>query len=361
MVVTPTSNYYPYLRYYDYLCSDISRIIVRLHAFLTVSRFSRLLVLVAIAISVTVITFLVCLYISEKYFFDKFYYNKSVKYGYPSKNWLSEYNLRAKDLISLHENPNELFNNQKESYNIVIFGDSYVYGQGIKNSDRFANILNKKLNQVRKTRVLAFSETSRSPIDYLNWYHEIPSNSKINLFIFALVNNDAFIRTDKYGKFRDKTGSVNLCQRKYPSLTPVPDIALNNFLDQHKIRNINEVASTAYEQSWTNSINLCILKNSLYNLPVEKSIYFITDDYLNNNDKYKLYRDMLSDTNKYVISSSRGKDINKYRQYWNPDPWKSFKVSNSEEHPNSLANQMYADILYNEIISNPKYRFKNDI
>ena len=327
------------------------------------SKSIKIIITTAISIFTCFFAYRFCYFIAEKYFFDKFFYKKSSEYGYcySIKNGSCKDRYKYIELLSSNDSLEQI--NNTDDYKIVIIGDSYVLGMGIKNEERFANVLEKKLNKIKPTKIISFSDTSMSPINYLNWYEQIKTRINADLYIFALVNNDAYIRPDTHGAAIDTDNIINNCQKSFPDKSPILDTSLLFFykgLNSDNNSNLEKIAASDFENSWSNPINLCVLNTSLSKLPTSSAIYFITDDYFNNNDKYKIYKDYLIKNNKNIISSTEGKNLPKYSKYWNKDIYQKFQVSKMELHPNTLANKMYADILFQEITSNPQFNFKSN-
>lgn len=115
---------------------------------------------------------------------------------------------------------------------------------------------------------------------------------------------------------------------------------------------MEKIAANDFKNSWSNPINLCVLNNSLAKLPTENGILFLADEYFNDDYIYKKYRDYLIKNNKLIISAIKGRQMSNYSNYWTENVNENFKVSKKELHPNALANEMYADILFDEITIN---------
>src|SRR5688572_11695772 len=141
-----------------------------------IRRNKRWVVLFILTVLSSVIAVWSSLYISETFFFDKFHYNKSTKYGYLTDeiNPLAReknptaIEQRLSDLRTLFpRSPNDTqimgrsINNNKQ-YTIVIVGDSVVYGTGVKDGERFSVLLEKELNKVRPTKVYALAQPGDS-------------------------------------------------------------------------------------------------------------------------------------------------------------------------------------------------------
>jgi len=325
------------------------------------SKLIKITFITVISISTCFFTSRFCYFIAEKYFFDKFFYKKSSEFGYcySIKNGSCKDRYKYIELLNSDDLIEQI--NNTDDYKIVIFGDSYVLGMGVKDEERFANILEKKLNKIKPTKIISFSDTSMSPINYLNWYEQIKTKINADLYVFALVNNDAYIRPDTHGAAIDTDHIINNCQKSFPDKSPILDTSLLFFykgLNSDNNSNLEKIAASDFENSWSNPINLCVLDNSLSKLPTSNAIYFITDNYFNNNDKYKIYQNYLTKNDKYIVSSIEGKNLPKYSNYWTKNVYENFQVSKKELHPNVLANKMYTDILFQEITTNSKFNFK---
>lgn len=337
------------------------------------AKIKKICLLVFLSTFLSLITFHFCSFIAEKYFFDKFIYQKSITYGYrlgliekeayqkfrPITNIL--FGQRIKNMTDLELNKT-LFTDKQ--YNIAIIGDSYVWGTGIKTNQRFAQILEKKLNRIKPTKVITLGQPSDGILDYLYWYDLINTQKiKPNLFIFAMVENDAFIEpTSAHALIPKYKEIIDSCHQNNSNINIVN---LKN-IDIYKLTNegftrdqIDKIINDLHIKSLENPVNICIFQKSLNLLSNPQSIFFTTDNYINNSDGFNIMNKYFIASNKDTLSSEIGKNISKYSTYWtnSTDPANSFKISPAEGHPNALANQMYADILFNEITTNPKWDF----
>lgn len=312
--------------------------------------------IVAFALLVSFCTYRLCYFLAEKYFFDKIFYQKSIAHGYGlfynPKLTIKDFGPRAQDLVDLYQHQPSVLGaaDFKNYYHVIVVGDSFTWGQGIRNEQRFVNLLSQKLNQVRPTEVKTFALPGWNILDYVNIYNQIKQQYYPDLIIFALVDNDNLINhsdTDSY--------FVQECLKINPFKSP-------NYA--YDITNLDPVAAGQMIQkltaeSWSNSVNNCILNIGLQQLPTKNSIYFLTQDYDGTWASIKAYKTVLNDTHKYVISSNLGENFPQYKPYFSPNQVNSnFVISSREGHPNALANQMYADILFKEITSNSQWHFQ---
>src|SRR5689334_22353595 len=114
------------------------------------------LFLITLSIGVTLTTVVGCLKVSELYFFDRFYYDKVPELGYvkPISNPLvNAHNPptiehRIRDLRLVFSRPTSPVNQkvlgtvddrtQNQPYKILLIGDSVVYGNGVRESQRMS-------------------------------------------------------------------------------------------------------------------------------------------------------------------------------------------------------------------------------
>ncbi|MFA5025585.1 MAG: hypothetical protein WC503_03710 [Candidatus Shapirobacteria bacterium] len=357
-MVDDTSNNHPYyIRSHDNIFPNIAYFLVRLHAFLNsivnqkIIRTLRIFGLIIFTLIICFCTYQLCYFIAEKYFFDKIFYQKSTAHGYiiqnQKKETIIDYGDRNNDLQNINNFQN--INTIDNVYIIDIIGDSYVWGQGIKNNQRFSSLLSKKLNKIRPTKIISLGKIGWNILDYLKTYQDLTKTTNPHLTIFSLVENDVLVN-----KHDNLSSTFKECVSNTGDTSPplYDDAILSE-------NNIND--SKNYESfivnAWLNPVNICIVNRSLSLLPKNKSIYFITTDYFGNNILYKKYRELLTEQNKYIISTDINKNnLSKYSKYYK-NVQEKFLISSKEGHPNALANQMYADILYNEITTNPQWGF----
>ena len=340
--------------HYDYLFPNIPCFSLCLYAFLMnqkeekIRLFLKIFFLFLTSIFICFLTYRFCYFIAEKYFFDKFFYQKSVIHGYfPSNNstQFSDFGDRSKDLISLD---NSKLKGDPKKYKIVIIGDSHVWGQGIRNEQRFAKLLKNKLNKIRPTEVFSLGKLGYNTLDYSQIMIKSSSFFSADLYIVLPVTNDAIINNE------NQNSPILLnCQKQFPDQTPL--YFLQN--DQLSNNNLQNYISDQINLSWQNPINTCVVNESLKLFPASKTIFLIDKNYNRDNQQFEIYQQLIYQNNKYQISTEVGKFMNNYKKYFKDNTYSNFEVSPSDPHPNTLANQMYTDILFDEIITNPQWNF----
>lgn len=97
-----------------------------------------------------------------------------------------------------------------------------------------------------------------------------------------------------------------------------------------------------------------MLEQVLSRYPRDRALYFVAEAYTPN-EQLKRYTKLLGGNGLHVISFDLGAQMDAYKAYWQ-DGGTRFHVSRKEHHPSTLAHRMFADILYEEIVTNPRRR-----
>lgn len=298
-----------------------------------------------------ILSFFICFFVGEKYFFDELFQNKSNLHGYcirwPSKKNLTckkrvdEYNkLRNIDINNPNNNEIHIEKFNKEKYTIAVIGDSYVWGLGVRYSQTLPKVLQKKLSNKYSVEVISLSYPGHAIVDYYVDYLIAEKIYKPDLYIFVLVGNDAFIDSSSYSYLKKYFSNlVNYCAESFPTIEPV--IMHDNLWHREM---------EFYNSSWTNEVNMCLINKVLPSMPNNNAIYFISDDYFENNSyAYTMLSQTLEKHDKNILNGSQGKDIEKYKKYFDGSNVFKLNVSKIERHPSVIAIKMYTDILSKEI------------
>ncbi|MFA5025584.1 MAG: SGNH/GDSL hydrolase family protein [Candidatus Shapirobacteria bacterium] len=301
------------------------------------SKIHKILILTLFSILICFISYRICYFIAEKFFFDKLFYQKSVTHGYwTTKPGLSytDFGDRAEDIITLNSNsPNILGTSDDDSYKIVILGDSYLWGQGIKNEDRFAYILESKLNNIRPTKIYSLGIGGDNIFDnYLKYKKSISVFGQADMYIFALLYNDFLLNGDN----------------RYSSDEFINSLIKN--CPQNIIYDVDNPSNDKYYQAIKSSLstdsgNYCAYKNLLLLLPKSNAIYINLSSIQGMFDTNKQFKDIISD------------DLNVINLQ--PDTSINSSVSKAESHPSTAINKAYANTLFKEITTNSQWRFMN--
>ena len=218
----------------------------------------------------------------------------------------------------------------------MVVGDSIVYGKGVLQFQRFSNVLEKNLNRIRPTRGLNLGECGTNIYKHYLVAQRYRDLFNPDLIIITFYGNDLLVWDDKKDFPRELTASDKLVK---DFLTSSP-------------KTINEYRQRVLGTFDESTDNWKMLVYLLDKLPKENTLYFFV--IFENNE---IYRQKV--LNIQELSKQRGfTTVNPLNLIQKKYRGKQLEVSKLELHPNGLANKIFAETLYQEITSNPKYEFK---
>ena len=310
---------------------------------------SSLIIFIALS---TLITYKLSFSLAEKYFFDKIFYKKTAIHGYKLKQKRNNYFIkkRLRDIRMLTQAGNDQnhkilgMKTDKNLYTVAIIGDSYPYGLGVKNEERFPEVLEKKLNRIRPTKVYNFGLSGDDIVDNYAKFLLAENNLDIDLYIFGLIENDLIFNKDSDRYFNYQSIFQQL---KKECLQEEFVYDWSNY----KQVSPNYVQKNIFHPSFSDQYsNLCILEQIADKLSKQKNILYFAFHWVD----FKNFRDYANDSRRKYLSAfkERGGRI------ITPDKKFRFeKISEKENHPSKNTHKTYADILYREITANPKWKF----
>lgn len=293
--------------------------------------------------------------ISEKYFFDKFYYQKSYAHGYfdcaidCTYKYLGK---RSKDLYTFFENTSnnkvspDILGKNSDTFTVALIGDSFVWGPGVRVHETLFTQLEKRLNKIRKTRVYAFGWPGDSALDNLAKYEHIKKVLEPDVYIFILVENDLLIKptNDYHSDVYDQI--IAKCENRFGKI-------INNSESNKPGYDYNNLISRTFQ----NHANKCTLELSAERYPRTNAIYLLTNDYFSwSKPHMESYRALLKPYDLNILSTYSGKSIPQYTKYFD-DVQRWFRVSKIENHPSGLAYALWAEILARELLNMPELGF----
>lgn len=281
-------------------------------------------------------------WIAEKFFFDQFYYYKSIKHGYwvPQKDNkfldLRDFGDRASDLVDLKnyiDNPQDnVLGVTRDNlvYRIAVIGDSFVWGQGLRDKDRFVNLLKDRLNKIKPTEIVSLGGSGDSMLDNYIKYLNVTKLKHIDLVIFGMVNNDLMLKDKNFYDQTIQQQMVEACDKPIVINLPVATISP----EEDMKRNF---------RSFSNDFgNMCIFKKTLEQIPVTNTVFFDFGPF-GWQELMKIYRDVINTYGFKMLTVNAS---------WAPILY----VSKKDPHPSAYANKIFADVLYEEIIKNEYYK-----
>lgn len=269
------------------------------------------------------------LYFFNDSIFNKLIFRKSSWHGYNPSTGLCLPFVNSDGFRDV-----EFYEKKPGEYLILVIGDSVVYGQGLLTSQRFTNKLQRMLNRIRPTRVFNLGECGANL--YQNYLSASRFKNKLNpdLAVITFIGNDLLvIDGDKdYPKRLEKSDRL-VHIRWDAGITP---------------EGYTDAVLKSFDESTDNWKMLMYLLPKLPKLNTLYSFLIIKNDEMFK-EKIKTVSSLFEEHSLRTIDTFNLLE-NKYKR-------KNFKVSSIESHPNAQANQMFAERLYQEITSNPKYGF----
>lgn len=267
-------------------------------------------------------------------FFDKFIYMKDPEYGYKIS---ANGNICTAGLNSDGYREREFYPKGKGEFLIIVVGDSLVYGQGLRVENRFTNILEKKLNLLKETkvRVLNLGKCGNNIYGNFDTLNRFRQKLDPDLIVFTLYYNDLLLEFD----LRDAPPFV---QNDGEPIVFNPEHS-----DPKYIQRVLGSFST-------NTLNFKMLTTIVEMMPEEKILYY----WLSNKDPDESFYELSKVFIDHHLSIIDNYDLyfRKYRGFASRRKYE-LRISEKEPHPTALANEMFAERLYQEITQNQKWGF----
>lgn len=299
------------------------------------------------------LTLVACYWVAERYYFDKFFYQKSQLHGYwiaddSSYKQLAVYGKRADDMLALLQYIHEQKDSRRvlgatatNEFTIVLFGDSYVWGVGVLEQQRFASLIEKELNAYRPTNVVVFAVEGDNLVDHWRKYKAyLSSGNHADLFLFGIVDNDAFLKSSSwYGN----EGQEKLDECEGEVIWDVSE-------DWTKIDVFAEYPRRVEQSLMPHTKNWCVVQKLLPEFPKKSALYISLDSLLTSNPNSLRMTNVYKELNFPVLTLEMpGVDLSPVQE-------KMF-VSQKERHPSVLAHQLYAKEIVKTLLSDPRFGF----
>lgn len=303
----------------------------------------------SLAILSTFISVYIAYFVTEHFFFDKFFYRKSITHGYmnDANVDMTKLGRRAVDIIWLQnemkgQEQKEIQND--DAYNITIIGDSAVWGQGIKNDERFTVLLEQKLNKVRKTKVYSFAlpgDNFTQNYEKIKFLESIQNKNRIDLYILALGHNDAFITvSDRYLSDLSKP-LLEECSKN-------SQLIYDTYVSPTETHNTYKKMT---EEALDNLGNSCVIDKIVSLLP-KNLIVLEIDNNFPDDSLHDKYEEIFSKYGFRLLTP-----LPYFKNTWDPFNLQSKTVSKIDGHPSKYVNKIFSKILYEEITKDPKFEF----
>ena len=279
--------------------------------------------------------------VCDRYCFDKLIYRKNnylaEMYGYRKLNG----NLCKAQLNSEGFRDDEFYPKEEEEYLVLIVGDSTVYGQGLLKHRRFSELLEKKLEKIQPTRVLNLGICGTNIYQHYNRITKYKEILNPDLIIISFSENDLLVWNSLFN---------------FPQELSSDGVVLDIRTDEDESKYIEKVLAS-YDEA---SPNIEMAKYVASLLP-KKEVLIISLGYLDIDGEYNIkLEETLSIFRDHDLRVIDAKDLyrNKYKELSIEREGKAFMaISEKEKHPNSLANKMFAERLFEEITTNTDFNY----
>jgi len=306
-------------------------------------------------------------YISEKYFFDKIYYQKSNAFGYglhfpynTSADNTPQINSRITELqhlISETKSSQKVLGATAQSpekskeYKVAIIGDSVTYGLGVKPEEAYPTVFEKQMNAIRPTKVYNLAIPGDDIIDNYTKYLMAEQYIKPDLYVITLIDNDLdFNATDRYPNKQATWDQLK-------SGCPQPELKLPDLPSTSSWQDL--VVKHYFPSFSSDSSSVCILHHIADRLPKDKTIFITLDQYVKPQDITPANSEVEKDDT-FIMESYKAAfttvggfvlDLNAFPDFvYTP-------VSQSEGHPSATTQQEYAKYLFREVSNSTKWGF----
>jgi len=316
-----------------------------IHIFGYTKHTMRIVARLFLALAATVLSICGSYWIVEHYYFDKFFFQKSTVFGYwhrpdDDKITFASFGNRAKDIAYLdHFANNELFpipnrvlgttHEGKRAHTIVTIGDSYVWGQGIKNQYRFPVLLETRLNRIAPTKIISLARQGDGLFDnYMKYELARYAYPDADLFIIGVVDNDVILLGGR------NSYNENFLQSLIHTCGDLPLLYFQE-----------EPALPEEEYYKASYANYCVFQKTIQMLPKSNAIYFdFASKYFS---QFEFSEQMiLEDMRRAGLPIVSAKQAIERAANGN---YETLHVSRLDSHPNAQANKIFSDVLYEYI------------
>lgn len=292
--------------------------------------------------------------------FDKLFYKKSSLHGYDENSWvLSKFSnnflleRRIRDLREVIGRYNFRSNFGKgkvlgsrtgDNYIIALIGDSITYGLGVRENQSFGRVLESRLNEIRPTKVLVLALPGDSVIENYAKFLMVKKTVGANLYITEVLDNDlVYDHADKYPNeqevYRSLIESCPGTVELNPPFTGIWEQDLEYALLPSYSKNFSNrcFAETVFKKM----------------LETGDKILFYAIDNIYQWEELSHADKMTNEVNlelQNLVKNAGGTIV-----VYNDQDYQ--EISAKEDHPSPTAHRGFAEFLYQEITTNPRWGF----
>lgn len=286
-------------------------------------------------------------FVAETYFFDLLFYRKSSIHGYSSQmynlsafpdDWIIESRFKDTRKLITAAHLSQAPDTSHDMYKIAVIGDSLVYGLGVREGQRLTEVLEKKLNAIRPTKVYNLGQSGDSIVDYYTLYKLAQQYLRPDATVIMMVNNDLVF--DGIVRYPGETALFEQLHEKCPQeIYSNPDVPLDT------------------NRSEPDASNICILREIALRVASDQRLFFypytVFPSVSVNPIAVDEQEEWIMDTYTSTILAAGGRVVL-------PSNIPGFiyePVSARELHPSAKTHALWAQSLYKEITENPAFGF----
>lgn len=310
------------------------------------------------------------IFVSPIFFFDQLIYQKSSNFGYlkNGNDWSSE--KRMQDLYALTRDASssaQVLGAQDSSYQFLIgiFGDSWGFGEGVRETEIFPVLLEQKLNKSfpnKNIKVLNFSFPGDNLYDHYKKIQLVKEKAvPLNLSIIQVLDNDFIF--NRHSFMAENWEEEAIAQEILTSECTGKE-QLFTIQTEEEIKALGNRASDISVEIEKKSFNketanYCLMSNLIQRFSPE-IIIFYPEAYRWHEESQVMLDLMQQRFHRMMSLLGTGDSFqNNFKEQLTQlvYPQKhDFTISMHEGHPNASYHQFIADRLYDYIIQTPEWQ-----
>lgn len=287
-----------------------------------------------IAVSIvmaSITTFLILWIFFYDYWFNVFVYQKNYDYGYflTGNESFESFGERGKDMQVFMNELNNMDIEEKwgicdTTFDVLLLGDSNVWGQGIRNEDRFAYLLESKLSEEIDVDFNVLGGSGDSLLDNYVKYALVRDHAKgVDLVILTINGNDLLFTKNTPYNSDEYLDLLYSCGEEGLVMNP------ESYTDSEEYSEIAQSSTDA------DSVNYCVMKKIMDRFPSNTLVFDYGMD--------ASYDHMLKyiEVQGFVVSVADLSSLREGEEF----------VSDIELHPSRAANRIFFKTIYDHLMS----------
>jgi hypothetical protein len=324
-------------------------------------KFFRPFLLLVLNLCSIIIVVQACKFVGEQYFFDRLYYAKSPTFGYTDHLWnplentknIPSIEKRIETLRTIFPKEGQTFKKEvlkcrdPKKFNVVMIGDSVLYGNGVKHNFRVSEFLEQKLQTVTDSEVCVLAQSGDSIIE--NYFKYLKANEVLqpDLYIFGMVNNDFIM------DIPNKYPGQELVYEQLRESCPLQEKTVN--WESGNIEGDEAMVKIFGPSVDEQYANLCYLKTIAKNLKKEPVLFYsftpLYEETIEASESAGYYSWKIMDVYKKSLEEQDIKVVSPL----NIEDFMFKPVSQMEDHPSVKTHQLYAESIFKEISTNERW------